>query len=101
MHAVALTAGEIADALLLVAALEVEPRDVLPRVDLLLAEQDHVLAAADLLPNRVPGLQIAARLVDVGELDGVADLELAAVRRLLAGDHPEERRLARAVRPDH
>ena len=43
----------------------------------------------------------AARLVDVRELDRVADLERAVVRLLLAGDHPEERRLARAVRPDH
>ena len=43
VHAVALAAGEIADALLLVAALEVEPRHVLPRVHLALAEDDVVV----------------------------------------------------------
>src|SRR4051812_44098584 len=36
MHAVPLSAREVADALLLIAALEVEPRDVLPRVHFLL-----------------------------------------------------------------
>ena len=47
------------------------------------------------------GVEVGARLVDVGELDRVADAELAAVRLLLARDHPEERRLAGAVRADH
>ena len=41
VDAVALAARELADRLLLVAAAEVEPRDVLARVDLALAEQDR------------------------------------------------------------
>ena len=41
VDAVALAARELADGLLLVAAPEVEPRGVLPRVDLPLAEQDR------------------------------------------------------------
>src|SRR4029079_14727443 len=76
------------------------PRDVLARVDLALAELDHVLAAGDLLPHRVLPVQGAPRLVDVGELDRLAHLERAAVHLDLAGDHAEERRLARAVRAD-
>ena len=39
--------------------------------------------------------------IDVRELDGLAHHERAGVRLLLAGDHPEEGRLAGAVRPDH
>src|SRR5262249_32975311 len=35
------------------------------------------------------------------ELDGLAEAEAAAVGSLLAGDHPEQRRLAGAVRADH
>ena len=101
VHAVPLAAREVLDELLLVRAAEVEPRDVLPRVELALAERDHVLVARDLLPDGVLRLEAATRLVDVGELDGVADLERASVRLLLARDHPEERRLAGAVRADH
>jgi hypothetical protein len=51
------TAREVLDELLLVAAAEVEPRDVLARVDLALAELDHVLVSGDLLPHRVLPLQ--------------------------------------------
>src|SRR5581483_11023092 len=51
VDAVPLAAREVADALLLVAALEVEPGDVLARVHLALAELDRVLVAADLLPD--------------------------------------------------
>ena len=47
------------------------------------------------------GVERVARLVDVGELDRLAELERAAVGRLLAGDHPEQRRLAGAVGADH
>src|SRR3712207_7628315 len=39
-------------------------------------------------------------LVDVRELDRLADLELARVGLLLARDHPKKGRLARAVRAD-
>src|SRR5919198_662609 len=101
MDTVALAAGQVADALLLVGPLEVEPRDVLARVDLSLAELDRVGAAADLLPDRARRVEIGARLVDVRELHRLADPEDASVRLLLARDHPEEGRLAGAVRPDH
>ena len=47
------------------------------------------------------GSSARARLVDVAELHRVAEPQLARVGLLLAGDHPEERRLAGAVRADH
>ena len=47
--------------------------DVLPRVHLALAEQDRVLAAGDLLPDGVRALERVADLVDVRELDRLAD----------------------------
>src|SRR3954453_18157464 len=90
VHAVALTARELADRLLLVAASEVEPRRVLARVDLLLAEQDDVLAARDLLPHGALRIERRARLVDVAELHRVSDPELSGIGCLLAGDHAEE-----------
>src|SRR6185503_3040010 len=101
MDAVPLATREVAHALLLVGASEVEPGDVLARVHLLLAQLDDVLVARDLLPDRVLRRQVGARLVDVGELDRLADPERAAVGLLFARDHPEERCLAGAVRADH
>src|SRR6185503_4866925 len=100
MDAVPLAAREIRDALLLVGALEVEPRDVLARIDLALAELDRVVAARDLLPDVVRRVEVGPRLVDVGELDGLADAEGPVVGLRLAGDHPKQRRLAGAVRAD-
>ena len=79
MQAIALAARERADLLLLIAALEVEPRHVRARVDRLLAEDDLVLAAGDLLPHGLVGVQRLARLIDVADLHGLADL--AACRR--------------------
>ena len=101
VQAVALAAGEVADALLLVGAAEVEAGDVGARVDVALADDQPVLAAGDGLPDRLLGLEVGAHLVDVGHLDGVADAQRAAVGLLLAGDHAEQRRLARAVGADH
>src|SRR5215210_1439122 len=101
VDSIPLTAGEVADPLLLVGAAEVEPGDVLARVDLPLAELEHVLVPRDLLPHGVRRLQVGPRLVDVRQLDRVAHPERARVRMLLPRDHPEERRLAGPVRADH
>jgi hypothetical protein len=68
-----LAAGEVADLLLLVGPLEVEPRHVGARIDLALPSRIFVLAAGDLLPDRLLGVEALARLVDVRELDGLAD----------------------------
>src|SRR5439155_11877977 len=84
----------------LVAAPEVEPRDVLAGIHLALPQLDRVEAAADLLPDRGRRVEVGARLVDVRELNRVADAQYTPVRGLLAGDHPEQGRLPRAVRPD-
>ena len=58
------------------------------------------MPAGDLLPDGLVGVERVARLVDVGHLHGLADAQRARVGLLLAGDHPEERRLARAVGAD-
>src|SRR5690606_23035319 len=96
----ALTAGERADQLLLVRALEVETADVGARLDLDTVDVEDVRAAGDLLEHRVVALQRRAALVDIGQLHGGAEDDLAGVRLLLAGDHLEQRRLAGAVGAD-
>src|SRR3954468_3290722 len=101
MHAVPLTARKRADLLLLVAALEVERRDIAAAVHLFLAEQDDVLAVGDFLPDILLAVERVARLVDVAQLHRLADLDGAGVRFLLPGDHAEQRGLASAVGPNH
>src|SRR3954453_14086124 len=100
VHAVAHAAAQRPDLLLLVGALEVEARAVGARVHLAVAHLDLVHAAGDLLPDGLVGVERVARLVDVGELDAVADDQVAGVGLLGAGDHLEQRRLARAVGAD-
>ena len=100
VEAVALTAGEHPGLLLLVGTLEAELRDVGARRDLDLADRDDVEAVGDDLPQRLGRVDVRARLVDVADLDGLADLELAAVERLEADDRLEQRGLADAVRAD-
>src|SRR5579871_6787029 len=101
MHAVALAARELADRLLLVGAAEVEPAHVLARVHLAAAELDRVGAAAHLLPDAAARVERGPRLVDVGELDRVAEPDRAGVGLLLARDEAKQRRLAGAVGTDH
>ena len=48
----------------------------------------------------VVGVERVAALVDVGELDGVADRDRARVGWLLPGEHAEQRGLAGAVGAD-
>src|SRR5207249_4296593 len=100
VQAIALAARELADALLLVAALEVERGDVGARLQLPAANVEDVLAARDLLPHRLLAVEGVTTLVDVGKLHAVADPQRAAVGRVLAGDHAEERRLAGTIGPD-
>src|SRR5580704_8985150 len=101
MHAVALAAGERADLLLLIGALEIEGGAISARIHLALAEEDDIVAAGDLLPDRRSAVERVARLVDIAELDRLADLDCALVRLLLAGDHAKQRGLVCAVGTDH
>src|SRR5262249_10641912 len=64
-------------------------------------ELDVVVAAADLLPDRPVRIEGVATLIDVPDAYGLPDLQRAGIGLFLAGDHPEQRGLPRAVRPDH
>ena len=100
MQPVALATREIADALLLVGALEVEAGDVRAAVHLAVADLHEVDAAGDLLVDGLVGVERLPRLVDVRELHRGADLQRTAVGLLLADEHAEQRGLARAVGAD-
>ena len=81
---VALAAGQDAGPLLLVGALEAERRDVGARGHLEVGDLDEVEAVGDDLPDVLLRVEAAAALVDVGDLDGLADDQLAVVGLLLA-----------------
>src|SRR5215217_4621054 len=100
MDAVPLPARERPDRLLLVRAAEVEAGHVRPCRDLAAARLDDLDAVRDLLEYRPGPVELVASLVDIAQLDRVADLDLAAVWLLLADEHPEQGRLARAVGAD-
>ena len=76
---VALATGQVADALAVVGALEVEARHVGAAVDLAAADLEHLGAAGDLVEHGGVGVEVVAVLVDVRQVDGVADLDRAGV----------------------
>src|SRR5690349_8708884 len=94
---VAFTAGQHAGRLLLVGSLEPERRHVGTRGDLVLADLDVVELVGDDLPDGLLRIDAGPALVDVAELDGVADAYGAAVWLLEADDGLEQRRLTDAV----
>src|SRR5215207_1272608 len=97
---VPLATGQHARRLLLVGALETERGDVGPRGHLDVADLDVVEAVGDDVPQRLLRVDAAAVLLDVGQLDRLADLDLAVVGLLLADQHLEQRGLARTIGAD-
>src|SRR5690606_6476298 len=97
---VALAAGEDLGGLLLVGALEAEGGDVGARGHLDLADHEVVQSVGDGLPDGLVPRQAGPVLVDVGDLDGAADVDLARVGLLEADDGLEQGRLADAVGAD-
>ncbi len=100
VEAVHLAPREVADPLLLVGPLEVEHRAPGAAAHLAAADHDLLLAARDLLPDRLRLVGPVAVLVDVRGEDRLAHLQDAAVGRLEAHDHLEEGRLSGPVRAD-
>src|SRR5512145_2709858 len=100
MQPAALAAGELPDRLLLVGAAEVEAREIGTRRHLEPPHFEGVLPARDVLEYGFFGGELVARLLDVGELHGLADRNLAGIGLLSSRDHAKERRLAGAVRTD-
>ena len=100
MDAVAFAAREITHQLLLVAALEVEAGDVGATVDFAAADFHVFDPAGDLFVDGRLGVEVVTVLVDVAQLHRVTHGDVARVGRFEAGEHPEEGRLAGAVRAD-
>ena len=100
VEAVALATREDTRALLLVLALEAKARHVGAAGNLGATHGDEVVAPAHDLPEGLVGVNAGTVLVDVGDLDALADLELARGDVLEAHDGLEQRGLAHAVGTD-
>ena len=100
VQTVALATGKYASALLLVLALKAKARHVCAAGDLGLADHHVVQAVRDDLPQVLIGVDAGAVLIDIGDLDGLAHLELARSQRLQAHDGLEQRGLAHTVGAD-
>src|SRR4029077_13672960 len=70
------------------------------RRDLVLADLDVVQLVGDNLPDRLLGVDAGPRLIDIAELDRVADPDRAAVRLLETHDGLEQRGLPDTVGTD-
>src|SRR5690606_25253119 len=100
VQTVALTTGQVLDALLLVAALEVEATEVSTRRHLEIADLEDIKAAGYLFPHRLVAVEILAALVDEGQLHHIAALDDAVVRLFVPGEQADQRGSTSAVRDD-
>ena len=100
VNAISFAAGEGADDALLIGATESEAGDVGARVDGHGAELEVLLFFGDRFPDVYIGIEVIARLLNIGQLDALAETELAGVAFFLAGDETEERGFAGAVGSD-
>src|SRR3546814_2581461 len=91
VNAVALTAGKLADLLLLIATLEIEGPHIGAGLEFMLADGHEIMAAGNFLPDIMVGIQMIAALIDIAELHRIADFDGAAIGRFLAGDKLEQR----------
>src|SRR5690606_38246314 len=66
-----------------------------------LAKLDDVIAAGNLFPDSLVGVQRVAALVDIGKMNRVTDANRTVIRLFLPRQHLEQGRFTGAVRADH
>ena len=99
-QAVALAARERADGRLRALARKQEVGEVADDVARLAVDDDGGVAFVDAVGDGRVGIELLALLIEVGHLQPRAVPHLAAVRRQLADEQPQQRRLAGSVRTD-
>ena len=98
MQAASLTAGELPYHLVLVCALEVEAPQIGASGHLKASHGQDVGTVGNRIEHCLVVRQRIARLIHEGQLDGLTQLDLAAIGLLLPGNHSEQGGLTRAVR---
>ena len=97
VQTVALATGQNAGRLLLVRTLEAKGGDIGARGHFDIADLDEVQAVRDDLPQRLVRVDTGACLVDIADLDGLTDRQLATIERLKADDRLKQGGLTDAV----
>ena len=100
MQTSALTTRQRADAFLLVAAVEVKTSAIRAAGHFELTHRQDIESARNVFPHGFVVRQIIARLVYKRHLNGLANLDLTAVRLLLTRNHAKQSRLTGTVRTD-
>ena len=100
MHTVALSARQRPDMFLLIRSFEVKATNICARRCLVLADFKHIKSVRNFFPNGFAVIQRITALVNIGDVDGIAPVDLAAVGCFNTGQHFKERGLARAVGSD-
>src|SRR5690606_31748440 len=95
-----LTARQVSDGLVLIAATEVEAAQIGPRRHLETTHVDDIGTIGHGVEHGLAVGQGVARLVDIREPHGLTDLDFATVGLLLTCNHPEQGRLTGAVGTD-
>src|SRR6185312_3630732 len=100
MHPVAFAAREYAYLFLLIGAVKVKFGNVRPRVKWFITYQNGFLAAGTIFPNRFIGIKVIMQLIDISKSNSFSNTECSRIGLILAGDQPEKRGFAGAVRAD-
>ena len=85
---------------MLVAPFEVERPAIGTGIHFGITEFNDLGTTRDRLPDVIVRVQIVARLVDIGQINGIPDGNRTFVRLFVTSNHFEQGRLTRAVRSD-
>src|SRR4029079_1702368 len=80
MDAISFAAGELADLLLLIRSLKIEPADIGAGRHLAIFKLDHLAPAGNFLKHGFVAVKRIARLIHIADFHGVADADGAIVR---------------------
>ena len=79
---------------------EIERTTIRTTLHFIATEFDNVLTVRDFLPDRFIRAERITALIDIAEIDRIADPKRTGIRLFLPGDHPEQRRFTGTVRAD-
>src|SRR5450830_1350088 len=100
MQTAAFTAGQIANDLLLITALEIEATKIGTRRHFKTADGQNICTVGDVFKHGLGVTQIFTRLINQRNPYRRTQYQLATVRLFATGQHAEQRRLTGAVRAD-
>ena len=100
VQTVALTTREHAALLLLISSAEIKTTQIGTHIHIAAAHTDGLIAAAHHLIDALIGIDVLMLLIDIGELDSLANIKGAGISLFEPHDESEERGLTRTIGAD-